>query len=68
MMDSARLRDPSAKPGDDTGTPVNDEDYQVPFKFTGKIDKLMISVERSRLTAADEQRLLQAERSASDNP
>ena len=24
----------------DTGTPVNDQDYQMPFKFSGKIDKL----------------------------
>ena len=26
-------------------TPVNDQDYQVPFKFTGKIEKLTISIE-----------------------
>jgi len=24
--------------GSDTGTPVDDQDYQVPFRFTGKID------------------------------
>lgn len=52
----------------DTGTPVDDNDYQVPFKFNGNIDKLTISVERPRLTtAADEKRLLQAEQSASDD-
>ena len=35
--------------GADTGTPVDDQDYQVPFLFNGKIDKLTISVEpRSR--------------------
>ena len=28
--------------GSDTGTPVDDQDYQVPFAFTGKIDKLTI--------------------------
>ena len=50
----------------DTGTPVNDDD-QVPFKFTGTIDKLTIIVQRPKLTRADEQLLLQAERSASDN-
>ena len=50
--------------GMDTGTPVDDDDYQVPFKFTGKIDKLTISVERPKLTPADEQRLRQAEQSA----
>ena len=26
--------------GSDTGTPVDDKDYQVPFRFTGKINKL----------------------------
>ena len=25
--------------GVDTRTPVDDKDYQVPFRFTGKIDK-----------------------------
>ena len=29
--------------GSDTGTPVDDRDYQVPFAFTGKIDKLRLS-------------------------
>jgi hypothetical protein len=26
------------------------QDYQVPFKFTGKLNKLTLSVERSKLT------------------
>ena len=26
--------------GSDTRTPVDDRDYQVPFKFTGKVDKV----------------------------
>jgi arylsulfatase len=30
--------------GSDTGTPVDDADYQVPFAFTGKIDKLTIAL------------------------
>ena len=50
----------------DTGTPVDDDDYQVPFKFNGKIDKLTISVERPKLAPEDEKRLLDAERSAAD--
>jgi hypothetical protein len=29
--------------GADTETPVDDQDYQVPFEFTGKLDKLTIS-------------------------
>ena len=52
--------------GADTGTPVDDNDYQVPFKFTGKLEKLTISVDRPKLTPADEKRLLQANASAAD--
>ncbi len=52
--------------GADTGTPVDDKDYQVPFKFTGKIDKLTISLEPPKLTAADIEKLRGAAASASD--
>ena len=31
--------------GSDTGTPVDDEDYQLPFRFTGKLDKLTLNVQ-----------------------
>jgi len=31
-------------------TPADDQDYQVPFEFTGKLDKLTIAVERPKLT------------------
>jgi arylsulfatase len=50
-----------------TSTPVDDSDYQVPFKFTGKIDKLTIRVQPPVLTPEDEKRLKEAEQSASDN-
>jgi arylsulfatase len=46
--------------GSDTGTGVDDRDYQVPFAFTGKIVKLNIKVERPKLTPADI-KLLRAE-------
>lgn len=39
--------------GSDTGTPIDDQDYQVPFKFTGTINKLTIAVENSKLTPED---------------
>ena len=52
--------------GADTGTPVDDHDYQVPFRFTGKIDKLTISVAPPQLTPADEQRLREAYEKAQD--
>ncbi|CAH1669480.1 arylsulfatase [Chelatococcus asaccharovorans] len=35
--------------GIDTGTPVDDKDYSVPFPFTGKIDKLTVKLEPPRL-------------------
>jgi len=52
--------------GSKTGTPVDDRDYQVPFAFTGKIDKLMISVEPPKLTTEDLKKLSDANRAAQD--
>jgi arylsulfatase A-like enzyme len=54
--------------GADTGTPVNDQDYQVPFQFTGTINKLTIAVEPPKLTPEDEKRLREAAASAADGP
>ena len=48
--------------GADTGTPVNEEDYQVPFRFTGKLNKLTLKVDRPKLTPADEKKLMEAQR------
>ena len=45
---------------------VDDKDYQVPFKFTGKIDKLTISIEPPKLTPADVEKLRSAATSAAD--
>lgn len=39
--------------GEDTGTPVN-LSYDVPFKFTGKIDKVIIDLKPAQTNAADE--------------
>jgi len=52
--------------GSDTGTPVNDQDYKVPFPFTGTITKLTIAVEPPKLTPEDEKRLKEAAASAGD--
>jgi arylsulfatase A-like enzyme len=52
--------------GADTGTPVDDHDYQVPFAFTGKIDKLTIALEPPKLTPDDLQKLEGAYRGAQD--
>ena len=46
--------------GADTGTPVDDKDYQVPFKFTGMLAKLTLKIDRPKLTPEDEKRLKQA--------
>jgi arylsulfatase A-like enzyme len=52
--------------GADTGTPVDDRDYQVPFAFTGKIDKLTIALDHPKLTADDVAKLREAEHAAQD--
>ncbi len=52
--------------GSKTGTPIDDADYQAPFAFTGKINKLTISVAPPVLTDEDKKKLLEAERAAQD--
>ena len=52
--------------GADTGTPVDDRDYQVPFAFTGKINKLTIAIDRPKLTPDDVKKLEAANRGAQD--
>jgi arylsulfatase A-like enzyme len=52
--------------GADTLTGVDDNDYQPPFKFTGKIDKLTIAVNRPKLTPEDERKLIEASEKAAD--
>jgi arylsulfatase A-like enzyme len=43
--------------GSDTGTPVDDKAYQVPFAFTGTIDSLKLAVDRPKLSDADKAKL-----------
>jgi arylsulfatase A-like enzyme len=52
--------------GSDTGTPVDDRDYQVPFAFTGKIDKLTVALDPPKLTPDDVKKLEAAYRAAQD--
>jgi arylsulfatase len=47
--------------GADTGTPVSN-DYQVPFRFTGKLNKLTLTINRPQLSAADMQKLKESQR------
>ncbi len=50
--------------GSDTGTPVNDADYQVPFAFTGKINKITLSIDRPKLSPEDIKKLKESEAAA----
>jgi arylsulfatase A-like enzyme len=43
--------------GADTGTPVDDKDYQVPFRFTGKLAKLTLTIDRRKLSPEDIKKL-----------
>jgi arylsulfatase A-like enzyme len=52
--------------GSDTGTPVDDQDYRVPFAFTGKINKLTFVVDPPKLTDDDKKKLMEAYRAAQD--
>lgn len=45
--------------GSDTGTPVNDKDYQIPFKFTGKLIKLTIKLDPPKLSEREKELLIQ---------
>jgi hypothetical protein len=46
--------------GSDTLTPVDDEDYSSPFTFTGKLNKVTITVDRPKLSPDDIKKLEQA--------
>jgi arylsulfatase A-like enzyme len=43
--------------GIDLRTGVNDEDYKVPFKFTGKVNKLTINLGEDKLTESEHQEM-----------
>jgi arylsulfatase A-like enzyme len=52
--------------GVDTRSSVNEQDYQVPFRFNGKIEKLTINLGKEQLTAEEQRRIDQAVASAHD--
>lgn len=53
--------------GSDTGTPVDDQDYQCPFTFTGKFDKITVKVDRPELSPEDIKKLEEGAAKAADN-
>jgi hypothetical protein len=52
--------------GLDTRTPVNDQDYQVPFPFNGTIDKLTVNLGPVQLTEEDHRKMEEAVARAHD--
>ena len=58
--------DESLDIGSDTLTGVNDADYQPPFKFTGKLNKvtLTLTIDRPKLSPEDIKKLEAAQRAA----
>ena len=43
--------------GADTGSPVDDDDYQTPFNFTGELLKLALTIDRPKLSEEDIEKL-----------
>jgi Sulfatase len=58
--------DESFDVGVDTRTGVNDLDYQVPFRFDGKIDKLTFNLGPSQLSAEEQKTVAKAVAKAKD--
>ena len=53
--------------GADTGTPVSN-DHRVPFRFTGKLNQLTLTINRPKPTPEDERRLMNSASRAADGP
>jgi arylsulfatase len=56
--------DESLDIGSDTLTGVNDADYQPPFAFTGKLNKVTLAIDRPKLSPEDIKKLEEAQRAA----
>jgi arylsulfatase len=56
--------DESLDIGSDTLTGVNDADYKPPFAFTGKLNRVTLTLDRPKLTPADIQKLEKARQAA----
>ena len=52
--------------GADTGTPVDDNDYHVPFELTAELGNLTVKMDPPKLTTADIEKLKEAEAKAAD--
>jgi hypothetical protein len=47
--------------GEDTGTPAEFNLHNVPFKFTGHINKISVDLKPSNLTASDQKKVAEGE-------
>jgi hypothetical protein len=52
--------------GSDLRTPVDDADYQVPFRFTGTLGTVTVNLGPVQLGAADQRRMREARAQARD--
>lgn len=52
--------------GLDTRTPVSDTDYQVPFRFDGKIERLTVKLGPTKLTELEQKTMRERYAMASD--
>jgi len=43
-----------------SGSPVDDRDYKVPFRFNGRLDKLTLTIDRPKLPPEDIKKLKMA--------
>jgi arylsulfatase len=53
--------DESLDVGSDTLTGVNDADYKPPFQFTGKLNKVTLTIDRPKLSPEDIKKLKEAQ-------
>ena len=56
------MRAPTTELKDLSGMPVNDAGYEMPFTFTGKINKITLTIDRPKLSPEDIKKLEEARR------
>ena len=66
MVSHLQVTDETFDVGIDTRTGVNDKDYQVPFPFDGKIDKLTFNLGPLQMLPAEQQKAAAAAAKAKD--
>ena len=66
IRDSIGVGDETFDVGVDTRTPINDKDYQVPFRFNGTINKLTFNMGPMQLADEDRKKMEEAIARAKD--